>query len=354
MSSLQTPPFRPDGSGAAHGDLPTSPANHPPDWSQYFGQAEQVSMMICADSQSGIAAGHLEKIATALGHRVLCSVPLNEADARLSATVDVDAVVVACSGTEPELEALLARLDTMGETQGLKLVVIVDLAGLDHVHALLRSPNVALLCQPHPEDVVVAMVALSWQGANRTQLADIARDGERDQIARLSDQLVRLSSTIEALVQNRLPEPPPPWPAEPREGLRSPARGYNAYVENQAEDEPLAVQVRALLRARRLREQVIGEDIFADPAWDILLDLLAARLEGNRVSVSSLCIAAVVPPTTALRWIRQLTDRGLLRRQADPKDGRRIFIALSDEASDALLRWFRESRVHLLAATGMG
>jgi DNA-binding MarR family transcriptional regulator len=68
--------------------------------------------------------------------------------------------------------------------------------------------------------------------------------------------------------------------------------------------------------------------------------------------VSSLCIAAAVPPTTALRWIRQLTDRGILIRQADPVDGRRVFIALSDEAAEAISRWFTAIRPSLDMANG--
>jgi DNA-binding MarR family transcriptional regulator len=51
-----------------------------------------------------------------------------------------------------------------------------------------------------------------------------------------------------------------------------------------------------------------------------------------------------VPPTTALRWIRTLTDKGLVLRQADPHDGRRVFITLAQETADALMRWFGASR----------
>jgi DNA-binding MarR family transcriptional regulator len=58
--------------------------------------------------------------------------------------------------------------------------------------------------------------------------------------------------------------------------------------------------------------------------------------------VSSLCIAAEVPPTTALRWIKSLTDRGLFVRRPDPRDARRVFIELSRETSDAMHRYFRE------------
>jgi DNA-binding transcriptional ArsR family regulator len=105
-----------------------------------------------------------------------------------------------------------------------------------------------------------------------------------------------------------------------------------------------STEVRDLLRARRIRADFLPGDLFADPAWDMMLDLLAARLDHERVSVSSLCIAAAVPPTTALRWIRTLTDKGLVERQADPHDGRRVFIALAQEAADALTRWFGVSR----------
>jgi hypothetical protein len=91
--------------------------------------------------------------------------------------------------------------------------------------------------------------------------------------------------------------------------------------------------IRAVIRARRLRDQYLGPDLFADPAWDMMLDLTAARLEGRAVAVSSLCIAAAVPATTALRWIKQLTDTGFFRRVADPDDGRRIFIELTDETA---------------------
>lgn len=91
--------------------------------------------------------------------------------------------------------------------------------------------------------------------------------------------------------------------------------------------------IRSMIRARRLRDHFFNSAIFADPAWDMLLDLMAARVEQRRVAVSSLCIAAAVPPTTALRWIKILCDQGLFLRIADPEDGRRVFIELSAETA---------------------
>jgi len=77
---------------------------------------------------------------------------------------------------------------------------------------------------------------------------------------------------------------------------------------------------REILKARRARAKFFASSLFADPAWDMLLDLLLARLEQRTVAVSSLCIAAAVPPTTALRWIKRLTDEGIFVRTADPRD----------------------------------
>ncbi len=88
-----------------------------------------------------------------------------------------------------------------------------------------------------------------------------------------------------------------------------------------------------------MRSAYFAEDLFADPAWDMLLDLFAAHLEGLRVSVSSLCIAAAVPPTTALRWITAMTDAGLLMRREDPSDRRRAFVALTAQAVAGMERY---------------
>lgn len=108
------------------------------------------------------------------------------------------------------------------------------------------------------------------------------------------------------------------------------------------EDVPVSpALVRRLIRLRRDRERHFPAEIFADPAWDMLLDLIAARMEGTNVPVSSLCVAAAVPTTTALRWIRTLTEAGLLERRTDAVDARRSFVTLSDTAHAGILAWLR-------------
>lgn len=108
--------------------------------------------------------------------------------------------------------------------------------------------------------------------------------------------------------------------------------------------------IRRIIRQRELRAQIFPGDLFADPAWDMLLDLAAARAEQVQVSVSSLCIASGVPQTTALRWIDQLLGAGLVERVDDTIDKRRSFIALSDKGAEAMAQFFRRARDRELRA----
>ncbi|HEX8419440.1 MAG TPA: MarR family transcriptional regulator [Sphingomonas sp.] len=97
---------------------------------------------------------------------------------------------------------------------------------------------------------------------------------------------------------------------------------------------------RGILRARRARDRFLPGDLFGEPAWDMLLDLRNQAQIGADVSVSSLCYAAAVPPSTALRWIVRMAEAGLLERSADGDDGRRSFVRLSKATAEALDRYF--------------
>ena len=82
-----------------------------------------------------------------------------------------------------------------------------------------------------------------------------------------------------------------------------------------------------------------------------MLELLLARIERRPMAVSKLCHASGVPQTTALRWIATLVARGLVERSADPGNGRRILVDLSDAAAARLLGLLlsvRKGRVTLL------
>lgn len=98
--------------------------------------------------------------------------------------------------------------------------------------------------------------------------------------------------------------------------------------------------VRRMISQRHDRNRFFDDPIFADPAWDMLLDLTAARAEHVRVSITSLCISSGVPLTTALRWIGVLIECGLFQRIEDDLDRRRSFVELTDKAAKAVARYF--------------
>ncbi|WP_181443433.1 MarR family winged helix-turn-helix transcriptional regulator [Porphyrobacter sp. YT40] len=92
---------------------------------------------------------------------------------------------------------------------------------------------------------------------------------------------------------------------------------------------------------RRKRGAIFGNpDLFGEPAWDILLDLFIARAEGKSVSVSSACIGSAAPATTGLRWLGVLADEGLILREPDPEDNRRVMVRLTTAGCTAMERFF--------------
>lgn len=113
-----------------------------------------------------------------------------------------------------------------------------------------------------------------------------------------------------------------------------------ARLQSGGGDQLTSDVVRQMIETRRLKAQFFPEISFADPAWDMILHLTVARLDGEKVSVTDLCIASNVPYTTALRWITNLEKSKLFERSYDAYDRRRMFIQLSDAGFDSMQRWY--------------
>lgn len=110
-------------------------------------------------------------------------------------------------------------------------------------------------------------------------------------------------------------------------------------IQGKGEVSQLAEVARRIYNARRQRERLLGPRLFSDPAWDILLDLFIQGEEGRQVSVSSLCIAACAPTSTALRWIGIVEQDGLLERVADQADARRTFVRLTQLGHEKMMTY---------------
>lgn len=108
-----------------------------------------------------------------------------------------------------------------------------------------------------------------------------------------------------------------------------------------ATDEPICQEklsdlARGVYQSRRLRTRFFDDDMFGEPAWDMLLALFGFSARGEVMCVSSLCYASEVPFSTALRHIRTLENKGLIARSKDTHDGRRIFVSLTAQGITAM------------------
>lgn len=279
-------------------------------------------ILLFADGPAAEARGR--RAAEAAGLRVMDALALADA-VRLDAAAGVAAAMVSLDGDDPALDALLDRLDSEARSGGHGAVIAAPSGLIDPIAARIASPRILHLADAGEAETALALAMVARPAAPRFH--DVGRPEGAALLQQLSEEVGRIAHMLANLSE------------EGPDALVAGARG-----DAEGAAEVTGFDVRAIIRARRLREQFFRADLFADPAWDIMLDLLAARLERSRVAVSSLCIAAAVPATTGLRWIKQMTDEGLLERSADPEDGRRVFIDLTDRAAEAMLAYIVAAR----------
>jgi hypothetical protein len=95
-------------------------------------------------------------------------------------------------------------------------------------------------------------------------------------------------------------------------------------------------------RKREQRSTLFGADLFADPAWDLLLILFAFADRANSLKVRQLQEMAKVPLTTAIRWLAVLDHRGLVWRETDTNDRRVTNVGLTQKGTERMLAYFAE------------
>jgi DNA-binding MarR family transcriptional regulator len=289
-----------------------------------FSYSDEHPILIAASGEAALARA--ESVIEASGLRVGARLSVANATERLRLQGAAAAVWVEidrdCGTAMDELLALVSN----DVADGRYAAVVSTTAGLlDPLVARLETPAVELIVDADEAERIAALAIVTARRGLPHSASDIASDKNAERLRQLSDEVSRIAATLA-----RLSTGPGAVAQTPD---RIPA----------GDAPPLTVEtVRTVIRARRLRTRYFSQELFADPAWDMLLDLLQAEIAQLRVPVSSLCIAAAVPATTALRWLKTLVAQGLFIRRADPHDGRRVFVELAPEASHALRRYFAD------------
>ena len=232
----------------------------------------------------------------------------------------------------------LLRISQYLQTHRSTALVWTKMEGLEDAYAALPQGQCHFLVDADDIEAMPILAGAFGRG-DMDRLHDRNRDVSFESLHRISDELAEFARTLARMADSERKDGVSDKPISFRQ---APLGGFQEFPSTDPErsDAIDAQTLREIIKLRRMRDRFFPPDLFADPAWDILLDLKAAGQEGQHVSVSSLCIAAAVPPTTALRWITAMTESGMLVRRQDPADARRVFIALSDETSAKLDDYF--------------
>ena len=281
-------------------------------------------LLIAASSEQALRRA--KDTALAAGARLGAHFAIEDAPARLKQQASASAIWIEVDrDCGPSLDVLLDDVNRLVATRRMGAVVSLTSDLIDQLGERLFQDDAQVVVDADPVERAASLALATAIGRAPQRANDVSKDPGAERLRQLSDEVSRIAATLARLSN---------VPATPEIDLRKP-------VEDDLPDVPVET-VRSVIRARRLRARFFPEDLFADPAWDMLLDLLQAEIAQLRVPVSSLCIAAAVPATTALRWLKSMTDKGIFVRRADPHDGRRVFVELSRDASAAMRRYFAE------------
>jgi len=285
-------------------------------------------VLIIADSPESEDAWR--RAALLAGCRISGCASIADGAARIDRQLAVDSVLVGLSGesedSDEALDAILCRIASAAAAGRHGSAIAAPAALIDRIAAASFHAGIQHLVDPTDVERATALAVSTTRQPPR--LHDVVKGSATARLQQLSEEVGRVATILAALSED--------------EAAATALAGRE--TEESVGERIDAGQVRAIIRARRLRDHFFKSDLFADPAWDMMLDLMAARIEGQKVAVSSLCIAAAVPPTTALRWIKALCDQGIFVRLADPEDGRRVFIELADPTAAALDAYLRAAQ----------
>ena len=249
-----------------------------------------------------------------------------------------DIVILDCPEVRGDTIGVLLRVDARVAQAGSQMIVLTRMDALEDIYACMGQADAQILVDATRGERVLA-VGRALTRNRGMRVRELSAD-DRVTLMRLTEQVEDIARRLED------------FPRAGSDGIfrfESSRREFGPADGTQdgrlrAARPPLPDPrlVRKIIARRQKRRDYFDGALFADPAWDMLLDLTAARVEHRRVSVTSLCIASGVPATTALRWISQLVEAGLFERVEDEADRRRAFIGLTDAAADAMARYFAE------------
>lgn len=245
---------------------------------------------------------------------------------------DVSVAIVDYNLPERDGLSLIQSLTHTAEQQGrhLSFIMATGYATKDVAIGAMRASVSDFLEKPITQD----QLRQALQRIKGQRPSAPARDMLLEKITGLGAELQRLAQLIDTPGSAPTPQvapqsTPPPAPSEAAEPIESDPARLNQYIREQ-------------LRREAKRREIGGGELFGDPTWAMLLDLLLAKIEGRRISVSSACIASGAPMSTALRLVRRLVGEEVLCRIPDEHDRRRHFLIINPKFEQPLMDYIND------------
>jgi FixJ family two-component response regulator len=213
----------------------------------------------------------------------------------------------------PEIEGLdligilRARLP---EENGTQFVVVTGVPSVENAVGSMRAGAMDFLCKPIGRAELIRTVDAAADRARHLREARTAGETAK----RLLGQLEKMMAQAH--------------PADARPTAPKPERRIDAAM------------LRGLIKARARRDELFALE--GEPSWDMLLDLASAKLTGEELSVTAVCVGSRASMTTALRRLNELVEQGMVLRRRDQSDGRRHIVELSDAGLKRLLDYLDE------------
>lgn len=249
---------------------------------------------------------------------ILCRTAGSAAEAMrvLRQSTEIDVVVSDIyMPTTDGIEFLGAVRKELADRPWLQLLLVTGQASLETAVAAMRLDASDYLFKPiEPKSLREAV----QHALTRAESIRLVRHTSGD--SPVAHELQQIADTAKALA------------ADMRRTIEDTGRRENGSPANAARAEDSSLRTLKLLqKLQEARSSIFGEAVMPEPAWEMLAELMRARLANQHLSVTSLALSSKSPMTTALRRIEDLIQGGLAARVPDPADRRRTYVELTSE-----------------------
>jgi CheY-like chemotaxis protein/DNA-binding MarR family transcriptional regulator len=220
--------------------------------------------------------------------------------------------------TTDGIEFLGAVRREFADRPWLQLLLVTGQASLETAIAAMRLEASDYLFKPiEPKSLREAVQHALTRAASIRQVRSATTDSAG------SRELMQIADTAKALAEDmrRTIEQDTSRRETPGGVPRQSARPEEASLRT----------LNLLQKLQEARTGIFGEAVMPEPAWEMLAELMRARMAGQHLSVTSLALSSKSPMTSALRRIEDLIQGGLAARMPDPVDRRRTYVELTPE-----------------------